>query len=235
LRSKRPLADLPLVEVHPAVAPQTALLAVLLSGDGGWAVTDKGLSKALAAHGMPVVGWNSLRYFLHPRNPDGTAKDLERILRHYLPLWHREKVVLLGYSFGADVLPFLVHRLPEDLEARIALVALLGPDAKAGFRFHLAEWLGKDSPDTLPVRPELEKLRGLPILCSYGQAETKSLCKELDPGLAHVHPRPGSHIVGEHYGPIVEQILELTGLTAPAVPVVPGKPGSGAPQGTSRP
>jgi type IV secretory pathway VirJ component len=229
LRPRRVLADLPLVEVHPAAGPKTALMAVLLTGDGGWAVTDKGLSAALAAHGMPVLGWNSLRYFLHPRNPDGTTRDLERILRHYLPVWHREKVVLIGYSFGADVMPFLAHRLPPDLRARIALVALLGPDEKAGFRFHLAEWLGKDSKDTLPVRPELETLRGLPLLCSYGEAEEKSLCRELDPSLAHIHPRPGNHIVGKNYGKIVEEILQLTGLPVPA------GAGPGRGKGASRP
>jgi len=211
-RRASPLPDLPLHEVHPAVAPRTELLAVLLTGDGGWAATDKGLSAALAARGMPVVGWNSLRYFLHPRNPDGTARDLERILRAYLPLWHRQKVVLIGYSFGADVLPFLVHRLPPDLRSGIALVALLGPDEKAGFRFHLAEWLGKDSKDTLPVRPEIEAIRGLPLLCMYGIQEAHSLCKELDPAQARIRSRPGSHIVGKQYGPIVEEILRMTGL-----------------------
>jgi type IV secretory pathway VirJ component len=213
-RPRRGLPGLPLVEVHPAVAPKTAQMAVLLTGDGGWAVTDKGLSAELAAHGMPVVGWNSLRYFLRRRNPEGTAKDLERVLRHYLPVWRREKVVLIGYSFGADVMPFLVHRLPPDLRSRVSLVALLGPDEKAGFRFHLSEWLGKDSKDTLPVRPELEKLRGMPILCSYGEQEVKSLCKEIDPGLAHILVRPGTHIIGKGYGGIAAEIYRLTGLPA---------------------
>ncbi|HTQ80157.1 MAG TPA: AcvB/VirJ family lysyl-phosphatidylglycerol hydrolase, partial [Thermoanaerobaculia bacterium] len=189
--------DLPLVEVPvPAGGPESELLAVLLTGDGGWAVTDKGLARSLSQRGMPVVGWNALRYFLHKRNPDGTTRDLERILRCYLAAWHRERVVLIGYSFGADVMPFLVHRLAPDLRARISLLALLGPGARAGFRFHLAEWLGKESADTLPVRPEVESLRGMPILCAYGQQEAQSLCKELSPGLARVLVRPGSHIIG---------------------------------------
>lgn len=211
-RPRRALPDLPLIEVHPAVAPKTAHMAVLLTGDGGWAVTDKGLSAELAAHGIPVVGWNSLRYFLRRRSPDGTAKDLERVLRHYLSVWRREKVVLIGYSFGADVMPFLVHRLPADLRSRVSLVALLGPDEKAGFRFHLSEWLGKDSKDTVPVRPELEKLRGMPILCSYGEQEAKSLCREIDPGLAHILARSGTHIIGKAYGGIAAEIYRLTGL-----------------------
>jgi type IV secretory pathway VirJ component len=222
---RRGLPDLPLIEIPaPAGARPTPQLAVLLTGDGGWATTDRGLSRALAKNGIPVVGWNSLRYFLHRRNPEGTTRDLERILRWYLPAWRRERAVLIGYSFGADVMPFLVHRLPEDLRARISLVALLGPDEKAVFRFHLSEWLGKESRDTLPVRPEIEALRGLPILCAYGQQEARSLCKELAPGLARVLVRPGSHIIGKEYGGIVAEILKMVGL--PPAPPAGGR-GSG--------
>jgi len=46
---------------------------------------------------------------------DRVVQDLTRILRHYLPAWNRQKVVLVGYSMGADVLPFLISRLPADL------------------------------------------------------------------------------------------------------------------------
>src|SRR5262249_30550453 len=72
----------PLVEVPAAVqGPARDEMAVLLTGAGGWAATDKGLSEALAKGGVPVVGWSSLRYFLRGKPPDRAAQDLERILR----------------------------------------------------------------------------------------------------------------------------------------------------------
>ena len=49
-----------------------------------------------------MVGWNSLRYFLIRKDPDRAARDLELILRHYLGRWHKKRVILIGYSFGAD-------------------------------------------------------------------------------------------------------------------------------------
>jgi type IV secretory pathway VirJ component len=197
----------PLIEVP---APETGRneMAVLLTGDGGWAVTDKGLSEALAKGGIPVVGWNSLRYFIRQKGPDRATHDLERVLRYYLPLWHKEKVILIGYSFGADVMPFLANRLPPDLAERVSIVALLGPSGAADFRFHPTEWLGKPAADSLPVLPEIEKLRDKQILCAYGQAEKDSLCPRLPGGLAHLILRPGGHKMGKDYGPIAGWILK---------------------------
>jgi type IV secretory pathway VirJ component len=202
----RRLASLPLIEV-PATLPGRDEMAVLLSGDGGWAVTDRGLSKALAQAGIPVIGWNSLHYFLTAKSPDVAAHDLELILRRYLGHWHRQKAVLIGYSFGADVMPFLAARLPPDLARRVSLIALLGPSGKADFRFHLAEWLGKESKDSLPVLPELERLHGTPLLCAYGTEEKNSLCPQLPPGMADLLLRPGGHVIDKNYGPIAAWIL----------------------------
>jgi type IV secretory pathway VirJ component len=199
--------DLPLIKV-PTKGPGGDELAVLLTGDGGWAQTDKGLSRALVKGGVPVVGWNSLRYFLRRREPDRAAKDLERILRHFLPLWHKERIILIGYSFGADVMPFLANRLPPDLTEKVSLIALLGPSESADFRFHPREWIGKPSPEYRPVAPEIEKLAGKEILCFFGQTEkATTLCLKLRAGLVQPLARPGSHIVGKNYGPVAAAIL----------------------------
>jgi type IV secretory pathway VirJ component len=199
--------NLPLIKI-PAKGSGGDEFAVLLTGDGGWAQTDRGLSQALAKGGIPVIGWNSLHYFLKRREPERAAKDLERILRHYLPLWRKEKVILIGYSFGADVMPFLAARLPPDLAEKVSMIALLGPSESADFRFHPREWLGKPSPEYRPVTPEIEKLAGKEILCFYGETEKKTtLCLKLHAGLVQPLARPGTHIVGKNYGPIAAAIL----------------------------
>jgi type IV secretory pathway VirJ component len=203
----------PLIEI-PAQAPGGDELAVLLSGDGGWAVTDKGLSDRLAKGGIPVVGWNALRYFLHRKKPDQVGRDLERVLRTYLPLWHKEKVILIGYSFGADVMPFMVTRLPPDLADKVSLIVLMSPTGTADFHFHPSEWLRKPADDSLPMLPELEKLRGRKMLCAYGRLEKDSFCLRLD-GLADLLIRPGKHIVGKDYGPVADWILGRNSGTSP--------------------
>jgi type IV secretory pathway VirJ component len=212
------VADLPLVEVRASGTPQDTL-AVILSGDGGWASIDRDIGEQLAARGIGVVGLNSLRYFWTRRTPDGAGADLARILRHYLAAWHARRVVLLGYSRGADVLPFMANRLSPELRARVALVALLGPSTGVDFQFHLSDWVtdaGRAS--TLPVRPEVEKLRGMPILCIYGRDEADSLCPTLDTELATLMPQDGGHHFGGAYDTIVARILARAGVASPSEP-----------------
>ncbi|HEY8021321.1 MAG TPA: AcvB/VirJ family lysyl-phosphatidylglycerol hydrolase [Thermoanaerobaculia bacterium] len=204
------LARLPLIEV-PAHPPAGGRIAVLLTGDGGWRACDRDLAKALAARGIPVVGWSSLRYFLRGRSPAEGARDLEAVLGHYLAAWQADEAIVIGYSFGADVVPFFVNRLPRSLRARIPLVALIGPDRRADFRLRLADLLGRDGKDSVPVVPEIQKLRGTPILCSYGERETWSLCPELPADLARVVQRPGGHKLARG-GPLVARhILDALG------------------------
>ena len=184
--------DLPLEEV-PAEGPRTDKLAVIITGDGGWGVTDRGLGNVLASHGVSVVGLNSLHYFWTARTPEGAAKDLERILRHYLAAWKKEKVILIGYSFGAEVLPFMANRLPRDLFGTIQLAALLGPGPEADFEFHLTDWLGSSRSTEFPVKREIEKLRGIRSLCIYGEADEDAICKDLDPKRVRIIAVRGGH------------------------------------------
>jgi type IV secretory pathway VirJ component len=205
------VSDLPLIEI-PAAAPASDVLAVVLSGDGGWASIDREVGGALAKHGVPVVGFDSLQYFWTARTPDESANALARVMSHYLAAWHAERVALVGYSRGADVLPFMASRLPPELRARVALVALLGPATSVEFEFHLTDWLGGSSgANALAVGPEVAKLRGTKLLCVYGRDESDSLCRELDPALGQRDERPGDHHFGGDYEGIAQRILEALG------------------------
>ena len=78
-------ADLGLVEL-PVAQASSAPMVVFMSGDGGWAALDKGLSAQLQAHGMPVVGWSSLSYYWK-KTPEQATADLVRILTEYQSRW----------------------------------------------------------------------------------------------------------------------------------------------------
>jgi type IV secretory pathway VirJ component len=188
------VTDLPLVDV-PSKRPGTAM-AVLLTGDGGWAAADRAMADALAARGVSVVGLDSRGYLMHGQTLESLGADLQRILRHYLAAWRRPQVFIVGYSRGAELAPFMVTRLPDDLRRHVAALALLGPSERTSFRFHWVDLvLSAPRGADVPVRPELEKLRGTPIVCIYGRKDHDAICPALDPGLARPVARDGSHRV----------------------------------------
>jgi type IV secretory pathway VirJ component len=202
------IADLPLVEV-PSTGGNTNIMGILITGDGGWGVTDRGIAQSLAAKGIPVVGLNSLHYFWSTKTTEQAAADLNRIFQHYSALWNRKEAVVVGYSFGADVLPFMLNRIPAETRQKIKVISLLGLSSTADFQFHWTDWFANRKRSTSQmVRPEVEKLRGKRILCFYGTEDDDALCEQLDPGLARAIPIQSGHRFGKGYQPIVDAILK---------------------------
>jgi type IV secretory pathway VirJ component len=221
------LSDLPIVEVEstavvpintaaaagaPAVAGDT--FAVLLSGDGGWAGIDKDVAALLAERGVPTAGVDSLRYFWTARTPAGLAQDIDRIVRYYAFHWKKKKVLLVGYSQGADVLPFAVNRLPPATRSLVRLTSLIGISKSASFEFHLGNWVGADE-GGLPVRPEMDRLSATNTLCIYGDDDAETICPQIDAQHARVVKLAGGHHFGGNYLPLAQLILNQAGIKSP--------------------
>jgi type IV secretory pathway VirJ component len=206
------IGDLPLQEV-PATGDGDEL-ALLLTGDGGWAGLDQELAARLASHGVPTVALNSLKYFWASRTPDATARDVARVLHHYQAAWNRTRVLLIGYSFGADVLPFVFNRLPPQLQRQVVSLSLLGIDAHASFEVRVSDWVGADEAGARTL-PELAALAQVPVLCIYGEGEQDSICPEL-PAARFTREQigRGHHFSGE-YATLAERILAFAHAARP--------------------
>ena len=207
------LSDLPVVEVpaQPPSAPANGAagsdaFAIIMSGDGGWAGLDQDVAAALTAKGIPVVGLDSLRYYWTARTPQGLAADIDRMIRYYLAHFGKQRVLLIGYSQGADVLPFAVNRLPEATRARVALTVVMGMSEHALFEFHLTSWVS-DSDSGAATLPEINRITGIPVLCIYGADESDSLCPKLDPKKFHIVKLKGGHHFDGDYAGLAQQIL----------------------------
>lgn len=198
--------DLGLVEVPASGGTGRGELAVILTGDGGWAELDQSVAAGLAATGVPVVGWSSLRYYWTPRTPEGAARDLARIVEHYCAAWKKDRVLLVGYSFGADVLPFLVNRLPDAALARVASVSLLGLSDTAAFEFRVSSWLGGGRDTRYLTLPEVARL-AVPVTCVHGADEKDSACLGLKGPRVRTVPVGSGHHFGGDYARLVELVL----------------------------
>jgi len=215
------------VAVH-AVAPPAGkgdVMAVIVSGDGGWADLDRRLGIALIDRGVPVLGINSFKYYWRGHDPRQTARELDALMTKHLDAWGKRRIWLIGFSFGADVLPTITDQLSAGNRARITQMVLLSPSRDVTFEIELQGymieqgWFKERLKDALqwvnpidhhdPLPPLLALHGQPPVVCYYGLDDAAdSLCDQ--PGLptwVAVHAKRGGHHFDEGYGPLAQQML----------------------------
>ncbi len=144
-----------------------------ISGDGGFNSFSTSFMKQWNGLGYPVVALNARSYFFRTKLPDMAAKDINDLILHYLLVWKRSNVILVGYSFGADVLPFIQTRLSSNIINKTKHTILLSPSYTTDFAVHLF-YSHKGS----SVPAEINKLNS-PVLIVYGNKETDVPVKEI--------------------------------------------------------
>jgi Type IV secretory pathway, VirJ component len=181
--SQDDLSRLPLTEMR-ATPDSSNVLVIFLTGDGGWASIDKQVTAEIRAHGVDVVGLNTRPYLGKKKTPAEIAFDLTRIARHYMTAWNRSRLAIVGYSRGADLMPFGVVGMPADLRDKTVLLGFLGLATRVGFEFHFADIMFSIKRDSdQPTLPTLAQLKGMKMLCIYGAEEENSGCRAAPPGL----------------------------------------------------
>jgi type IV secretory pathway VirJ component len=204
--AKGVIATLPLVEL-PAV-PHGGILAIIFSGDGGWRDIDKTIAQKLCSDGVSVIGWDSLHYFWSRKSPERIADDLSLVIDTYASRWGASKVALIGYSFGAGIIPFAYDRLTHDAKQRVIQISLLGFAPTTDFEISIAGWLGEPaSKDVAPTIPALASIDPRMIQCFYGEDETDSVCPQLGGNEAEIIRIGSGHHFGGDYEALAQRIL----------------------------
>jgi type IV secretory pathway VirJ component len=178
----RAVAEGPLalpVEEMPVEKPAFDTLAIFYSGDGGWRDIDREVGSYLQKAGVPVVGIDSLRYFWAERKPQETADDLSRLIRHYRKQWHVSHVILIGYSFGADILPESYDLLPASDQKHVALMSLMSLTHDRDYEVHVSGWLGLSSGAEADPIHDLEKVPDAIVQCIIGDGDDEDACHDL--------------------------------------------------------
>lgn len=162
--------QLPITTVA-ASADSTKPFILYITGDGGWNKFSKNLSQVLANKGYPVVALNAKEYFWKKKTAEITASDISMLIRNYQRLWKRKKVMLIGYSFGADVMPFVYNHLTADLSAQVVNISLLSPSAFTDFEIHIAVMFGAGFSGGESVVKAINTIVAKPITMIFGKGE----------------------------------------------------------------
>ena len=202
--SDHSVGDLPLVQLP--TAPGFGTMAIIYSGDGGWRDIDKSIGDVFQKEGVPTVGVDSLRYFWSKKKPDETARDMARIIDTYTKIWGVDHVILVGYSFGADILPSAYDLLPVSDKKKIVEVSLLGISNTVSYQISIGAFLGSSSGDG-PTLPDIGKMQAPMIQCFYGALETDSVCLKLQGTGSELIKTSGGHHFDGHYDVLAHEIV----------------------------
>ncbi|TCL69787.1 AcvB/VirJ family lysyl-phosphatidylglycerol hydrolase [Rhizobium sp. BK251] len=190
--------------------PAFDTMAVVYSGDGGWRDIDKEVGAALQAQGIPVIGVDSLHYFWSERKPQETADDLTKIIDFYRKQWKVRHVLLIGYSFGADVLPATYNLLKPNARDAVMQISLLSLSHEVDYEISVAGWLGaKTSGEGGDPVKDLKTIDPKLVQCIYGKDDDEeSACPALQGTGADVIALDGDHHFDENYEGLTKQIVD---------------------------
>lgn len=191
-----------------ATHPTRDTMAIILSGDGGWRDLDKTIGDIFQKTGVPTVGLDSLRYFWAKRTPQDLARDITKIVKKYSTQWGTADVMLIGYSFGADVLPEAWLALDPATKAQIKQISLLGVSSSADWEITVSGWLVGPSTNARPTGPALQKMPGALLQCVYGVEEKDSPCPGLAASGGQIIGTQGGHHFDGNYVAIAKDIVD---------------------------
>jgi type IV secretory pathway VirJ component len=200
-------SDLPLILIPP-LSKDTLPLAFVISGDGGWTSFDQTLSEQLAEKGMPVVGLDAQKYFWNAKTPEESSAAIAQVVLHYMQQWNKKSFILVGYSFGACVAPFIANRFSLTLKHELKAVYCLSPDETADFEIHLTDMLQLGTNEKFNVIEEIIKIKAMNPVCIFGVEEEGSLRNHFSNAGAKVVTLPGNHHYNNDYAAVVESILK---------------------------
>lgn len=196
----------------PASIPRDGgTVAVFFSGDMGF---NAGMGPVIASHmaqgGLPVLGVNSLTAFAQRRTPQETGHLVQEAVRRALALPGARRVMLVGQSFGANMLLAGLGRLPLPERRRIAMVALVVPARSMLYRATPGGVFDFD--DDGPALPAARALDWAPVLCVHGQEESGSLCPLWHQANIRRIALPGGHFLNDDSALVARTLLRA--LTA---------------------
>ncbi|HSN08287.1 MAG TPA: AcvB/VirJ family lysyl-phosphatidylglycerol hydrolase [Hanamia sp.] len=133
-------------------------LIFYISGDGGMNKFSTSLCEELNSKGFDVIALNARSYFWDKKTPELTASDVNNLLTKKLSGRKNQQIVMIGYSFGADVLPFILNRLPKNTDDKVLVSYLLASSGSTDFEIHWADIFGSNTKRSMDVVSEINKL-----------------------------------------------------------------------------
>jgi type IV secretory pathway VirJ component len=202
------ISKLPVTVKVPAVVVPEHPIVFFITGDGGMKKFSVDMVNIFAGKGYPVIGLNTLKYFWNKKTPQQAAADVTALLQYYSSQWNNHAFIMVGYSMGADVLPFIYQHLPANFQSQTQHLVFMSPSSSTDMVVHISDMLGKTStPGSMNVPGAMNTITGKPLLLVFGQDEKDFDVRALTIHNYHQIVLPGGHHYNEDAQGVVQQIL----------------------------
>ncbi|MCE1199931.1 MAG: virulence factor [Marinilabiliales bacterium] len=208
-RANHPSESLPLIATGDTDGKQWPFV-LYLTGDGGYNDFSASFCKHLNEMGLPVVALDALIYFRQKKGPEETTADVVTILDHYRTVYHRDKFVLAGFSFGAAILPFVRNRLPREWKVRLQSTLMISPDAFSDFEIHWYDRLNLEiSKGDWDVIREVKQDPEGGYFLFFGSEEVTKTGKRFTEATIPFETIEGDHHLGGGFDHLMESIRSI--------------------------
>jgi len=146
-------------------------LVFYISGDGGINNFSSDLCESLKDKGYDVSALNAKSYFYDKKTPEESANEINEYLSKKIEGRSNQQIVIIGYSFGADVLPFILNRLPKNIHDKIIISFLMASSGSTDFEIHWADMLGGNKKRSMDVVTEINKLNDDNVVIISGSVD----------------------------------------------------------------
>ena len=180
-------------------APGQKPFVFFISGDGGVRHFFADLCQDIHQAGYTVAALDANGFFWKRKSPTQAAELVSSYLQRELSQRPNVKLVLAGYSFGADAVPFIVNALPFELRQKLISVLLLSPSASTDLEIHIADMFvegRKRSMDVVQAVNHMGEVKTVTIVGSeehqfpVADIRLKNYTNEIIPGGHHFDGRP---------------------------------------------
>jgi len=170
------------ISLYPPTVPMTqgAGAVLFFSGDWGWKPVQQETASWLANHGRYVVGIDATTYFSRILEPSDWVRDLKTLrtfANEKAGLPAGTPVLLVGFAWGAELVPYMLNRGGAQ---GFAGALLIGPDEdsacvyRASLQMKSRGIIPSPLAEQFSVPEELRRMAPIPTVFMQGEKDTES-------------------------------------------------------------
>lgn len=203
-------------ELYPAKRGALPIAAVNFSGDMGvrfllGASTMRGLTE----HGVTTMAVVTPALFRRHRTRAEVDAIVADGIRSALARTGARRIVVMGQSYGADIVQTGLADLPADLRTRVAAIVLILPGETVFFHADPSSLEYSGTPDSMGITTA-RTLTWAPLTCIYGVEEEDSLCPHLRVAGARIIGMPGGHNIRHDEAGLLRHVLHAIARVTPS-------------------